>query len=543
MSDNDDNNNNKVPVFDGKSSRNYRQRCLELLKSYIEEKGWGEALEKTEASFNSSQTDEKEAFLKKDRRTKGFLLRHTDKAPYQVIKNLKTAKEMWERLERRYMPGNARKGIASDIQAEFNRNTTMRGTYNDPTGWMEKIHNLATELENIDARFKKDDLEIMTTILNGLREQYATGVFNWNKEVYDGNLELEALKDEIFLFWEMNLAHKRKETKPGYALTANGKQVPKCSHCGKLGHTKEKCWKLKTCNICGKKGHIAKYCRKAKDNEGETNNTEKEEKEESEEKNNDFVGCTTTEEYVCSVTTTTTDQHLYLLDSGANVHITPYETDLQNITATKHTITVGGNKRLTAVAKGDLHLQTREGRTIVLKNVLLVPGFGKNIININALTNNGTTFIINARGGHLTNRNGTTIQTIKQHGLHFIAATRKTTPSVVYLTDMTGPPDGEEPTFASDDTSFDRNENYEKNRDTTDHDQGTFDDEQTDLTTAIQKLKQDSPSLKTMTKDITQSRETNINDKIHQSRETKNSQYPTKHQQKLQHKKHHYYTL
>ena len=471
MSDNEVTDLGKIPIFDGKSSRNYRQRCLELLKSYIEEKGWGDALEKTEGDFDSSQTNEKEAFMKKDRRTKGFLLRHTDRAPYQVIKNLKTAKEMWDRLTKRYMPSLARRGIASDIKEELNRNLKLRGTYHDPTGWMEKVHNLCTELENIDARFKKDDLDIMTTILAGLPEPYENGVYNWNKEVYGNKIKLEELKDEIFLYWEMNVAQKNKEAKKGYAYNSEGRQIPKCEHCKKLGHTKDRCWKLQTCKNCGKKGHIAKFCRSAKkeNNNKESNNVETDNNEQTDNDNESFVGCVTTDNFICSATTAHCQKDLYLLDSGANVHITPYADDLHNATTTHHTVTVGGDQKLTATAKGDLYLKTQDGKKITLTNVLLVPEFGRNIININALTKNGTTFTITQHGGQLTNPSGSTIKTIKEHGLHLIEATRlrKSQHSVVYLTDMTGNANGIEPPTVTTEEILINTENYEQMETTT----------------------------------------------------------------------------
>ena len=37
---------------------------------------------------------------------------------------------------------------------------------------------------------------------------------------------------------------------------------PQCEHCNRKGHTKERCFKLRTCWRCNGKGHIARYCSK-----------------------------------------------------------------------------------------------------------------------------------------------------------------------------------------------------------------------------------------------------------------------------------------
>ena len=34
-----------------------------------------------------------------------------------------------------------------------------------------------------------------------------------------------------------------------------------CEHCGKVGHSKDKCFKLKTCFHCKRKGHLSRHCR------------------------------------------------------------------------------------------------------------------------------------------------------------------------------------------------------------------------------------------------------------------------------------------
>ena len=37
-----------------------------------------------------------------------------------------------------------------------------------------------------------------------------------------------------------------------------------CDNCGKRGHNRERCFKLKKCYSCGQVGHISKLCKKEK---------------------------------------------------------------------------------------------------------------------------------------------------------------------------------------------------------------------------------------------------------------------------------------
>ena len=48
------------------------------------------------------------------------------------------------------------------------------------------------------------------------------------------------------------------------AVAATVTPRPTCSHCKKVGHSKDRCFKLRTCWTCKKSGHIAKFCQEPK---------------------------------------------------------------------------------------------------------------------------------------------------------------------------------------------------------------------------------------------------------------------------------------
>lgn len=60
-----------------------------------------------------------------------------------------------------------------------------------------------------------------------------------------------------------------EEGKPSGIRTSTGSR--KCTHCGKDGHTVDRCFQLQVCKECGGKGHVASMCRnrsKSKKNKG-----------------------------------------------------------------------------------------------------------------------------------------------------------------------------------------------------------------------------------------------------------------------------------
>ncbi len=78
------------------------------------------------------------------------------------------------------------------------------------------------------------------------------------------------------------------------------------------------------------------------------------------------------------------DNERWLLDSGSTVHVTNNPHGITHWRKARETIVVGNGQEVKANFKGTVHLQVKNV-TLTLHNVLFVPGFAKNIINVSHL--------------------------------------------------------------------------------------------------------------------------------------------------------------
>jgi hypothetical protein len=68
---------------------------------------------------------------------------------------------------------------------------------------------------------------------------------------------------------------------------------------------------------------------------------------------------------------------LWLVDSGASVHIKNDKSGFFNVKRVKTDVIVGDGWTSVSPMKGDLRLMTDKGYNLILKNVLYIPGFNK----------------------------------------------------------------------------------------------------------------------------------------------------------------------
>jgi len=190
------------------------------------------------------------------------------------------------------------------------------------------------------------------------------------------------------------------------------KQRPKCSNCGRDGHTKENCfakgggkegqWPARNlndvkCFRCNKNRHFARDCKEAAPSvqnpdgqQQQVNNTQKEE-----DKFNFFIGSTIEEqvnkpddeevkeesdEWINYAGSKTEEVEEFLIDSGATCHVTYKDQGLQNRSPSKSMVYMGDETKAAIEATGDLSLKVCNTDVMLnLNPVHYVPRFKKHI--------------------------------------------------------------------------------------------------------------------------------------------------------------------
>lgn len=205
----------------------------------------------------------------------------------------------------------------------------LRNTKTEPDDWFTNLTNLNDRIEKISPDFKKTEKQLAMHIMNNMCDEYKDlKLLIENKANYLD--DIEDLQTTIQDHWETYYVDKsdsesesesdddsEEEKKNDHALTMTEEKKKSnyktyqsdrrkpdnglvCDHCGKPGHTKDRCFKLhgypkewedrRTCYICGKTGHIAKDC----PNKNQASLNKKDSKEEKEEEINGlFIGMIT----------------------------------------------------------------------------------------------------------------------------------------------------------------------------------------------------------------------------------------------------------
>ena len=318
----------------------------------------------------------------------------------------------WKNLCDRYAPHE----VSDFIQLSADFSNCGLGNY-DPDEWFIKLDLIRDRMTQINAKFEKDDVEIIAHIINKLPPEYSEVVTS-----VDGmsSMTLRDVKAKIRSFYKRKFKDNKNSTE--LAMSAGGKFKGQCRNCGKQGHKASEC--RSKSNVAGDRGHKEKKtgikcfnCNKFGGHYAKDCPEEKRKKANQDTKETGmFLGMCTqkNEHYECDslpasqtrkeekeVCAVTDDYDIWLADSGASSHITMDDRGMTNIENVHVLVIVGDGKEVLCTKRGDILLTGQNGQKVLLKKVLYTNCIHKNLISIGTFVLKGN-YEVTMKGSNLT---------------------------------------------------------------------------------------------------------------------------------------------
>ena len=212
------------------------------MRAALSMKGWSAAIDEGEPAEN-------------DNAARSFLLLHVKDHVLPFIRNMETARKMWEALESLHRS----KSRARVNQLRREMAQLKKGLKEPVAKYISRAEGIRDQL--LAAGDTLDTTDIISTVLNGLPSSYDTAVMILEAEA--DNREVLDLSDVLsrLLVHEQRLRKNDGPVNEAEASAFAGAGGPPSARPGQGGRPSDK---SKTCFYCGKPGHIAKDCRKKK---------------------------------------------------------------------------------------------------------------------------------------------------------------------------------------------------------------------------------------------------------------------------------------
>ncbi|CAI5969190.1 unnamed protein product [Closterium sp. NIES-64] len=313
---------------------------------------------------SDASTAEKEAWVRKDKKAFAFLV---SKLSLQLVPIVSpcidrdgATREAWKRLEGEHVS----KSLHSKLQARLDFFTVRMKDGESIRAYVNRVEELGERLVELDASVEDNDW--IMTLLAGLGEAWSTVITmldgtqdTWKKEQVVARLINEEARRAKLHGDAIGAAHFSRDAK------AKG---PSSSDDNRRAH-------VATCD------------------------------------NNDreFI-------FVASGTTVG-GVDAWILDTGATQHMTASATLLNNVTtvAPVRRVMFGNRDTLDVTGQGDLRLMV-DGGPLTIKNVLVVPGLGANLLSVSQFTRKGMRVNIEGTTMALSTADGVHIGTARQAG-------------------------------------------------------------------------------------------------------------------------------
>lgn len=325
------------------------------------------------------------AWDKLDKKARFYIGLSLESVQVRQVMNLKTAAQMWTRLESLYElknPTSKHLLLQRFFEYKMDKDTSV-------AQHVAKIEEMARQLE--DLGHKQEEATLITKVLHSLPESFRNLISAWDsvpeEEQTMTNLLPRLMKEELLNKGMAGLHLNDVDT--GSALYSNGKrsQNNKSNNYIRKSNDKSKDQNSSKkfngrCHNCGKYGHRRSECRVKEKNRNDS-------------QTNIAVSTQEPNAFTAERLASTNWNDIWIADSGASYHMTAHKewfVTLKPLEEGKITIRFGNGDLVSAKGIGRINAKSvvnGQSEKHTLNDVLFVPEITRNLFSIGAATGRG----------------------------------------------------------------------------------------------------------------------------------------------------------
>lgn len=328
-------------------------------------------------------------------KAKGAISLSVDVSIQTHIIDLKTAKEIWDHLKKRYED----KGLSRRITLLKQMTQLSLESCNGMQDYINQMSDSWNKLKGIN--FAITEEWKVSILLAGLSNEFRPFI-----------LGLEARENEITSDYLIQKLIDNSDEKSGNksAFSSNNKKKPKFVK------------KDKNCFNCGKGGHFANDCPEKKKNAAPSNKKEFNGKKGK----SAFLAVSKQASMKCGQITNSSVNTWYI-DSGASSHMSPHRHIFECYKEVDDgEITAANNEKMGIKAVGNTKIELVNNE-VTVNNVLHVPKLGVNLLSVAQIVNMGNTVVFDSENGCsiYNDEEDLILRTAQQNGVYKIIANQE----------------------------------------------------------------------------------------------------------------------